>query len=146
MFKTYILFFTDHIWNGREIDVDQYNLQGYEKEADAQRKLDKLFNLFKDRYKGNNFEFDERSFTIFDERSVTLDNIRCEIREVNVRSAITPYYVDITFKKKLPNIEVIAESKAEAGKMAIQHVEDHYGKNGREIDIVDVHVHNTFFD
>lgn len=146
MFKTYILFFTDHIWNGREIDVDQYNLDGYEKEVDAQRKLHKLFNLFKDKYEGNNFEMDEKSFTIFNEMSVTLDNIRCEIREVNVRRAIKPYYVDITFKKKLPNIEVIAISKDEAERLAIQHVEDHYGKNDREIEIVDVHVHNTFFD
>jgi len=102
MFKTYILFFTDHIWNGREIDVDQYNLEGYEQEADAQRKLHKLFNLFKDKYKGNNFEMDEKSFSIFNKMSVTLDNIRCEIREVNVRRAITPYYVDVTCKKNIP--------------------------------------------
>ena len=144
MFKTYILFFTDYIWNGREIDVDQYNLDGYEKEVDAQRKLHKLFNLFKDKYKGNNFEMDEKSFTIFNEMSVTFDNIRCEIREVNVRRAIKPYYVDITFKKKLPNIEVIAESKDEAKRLAIQRIEDHYGS---EIEIVDVYAsHNPFFD
>lgn len=143
MFKTYILFFTDHIWNGREIDVDQYNLEGYEQEADAQRKLHKLFNLFKDKYKGNNFEMDEKSFTIFNEMSVTLDNIRCEIREVNVRRAITPYYVDVTCKKTFRNIEVIAESKDEAKRLAIKNIRDHYGK---DVEILETKVYTSFFD
>ena len=143
MRKTYILHFTDHVWNGREIDVDEYDLQGYEQEADAQRKLHKLFTLFKQKYDGNGIESDERSFTIFNEMSVTLDNIRCEIREVNVRPAITPYYVDITYKRKINSIEVIAESKAEAGKMAIQYVKDHHGV---DIEILETKVRSSFLD
>ena len=142
MRKTYILHFTDHVWNGREIDVDEYDLQGYEQEADAQRKLHKLFTQFKQKYDGDGIECDERSFTIFNEMSVTLDNIRCEIREVNVRPATRPYYVEVTYQKTIHNVEVIAESVDEAKKMAIQYVKDHHG----DVVILEARVHNTFFD
>lgn len=142
MRKTYILHFTDHVWNGREIDVDEYDLQGYEQEADAQRKLHKLFTLFKQKYDGNGIECDERSFTIFNEMSVTLDNIRCEIREVNVCPATRPYYVEVTYEKTIHNVEVIAESGDDARKMAIQYVKDHHG----DVVILEARVHNTFFD